>query len=263
MKLAQLLSGLIQPRAHYGEYLTLNHRRIYILPSPLGCAFVFVALLLFLVAINYQNNLVFAFACIMVSLLLVGMVHSFANMSGLTLSLKLDEEYFSQQPSWVHLTVSCDHRDANAINARLRTNGQRSKPQGLGRLNYGKVGDKQTVTIAWYPMVRGIQDIPVIRVSSSYPLGLFITWAWFRSADKVMVYPQPIKCEQPLTVSIGGTRAAIHKSAEAGEFDGLRAYQESDSPKHISWKHVAKEQGLWVKVADQTQMSPSCLDWDS
>jgi len=251
--------SLMKPRAQYSEHLTLTQRRIYILPGPVGGAFVGVTLILFLVAINYQNNLVFAIACLMVAILLVGMIHTYANMAGLRLSLSPEREYFCDSLSKVNLHVASTNRAAYSINARL-------KPmQGLGRMAHCEAMGKQTLSLEWRPLERGYVNVPAIRVSSSYPLGLFIAWAWFRPADRVLVFPAPLGSTQSRSLQQGDSserlQASMTSTHEAGEFSGLREYQTSDSPKHVSWKHVAREQGMWVKVSDTPDVSPNWLDW--
>ena len=70
------------PRDHQVQ---LKQRRIFILPSGYGVLYLVVALLLFLGGVNYENNLILALCFLMVSLFVMGILHTFRNLSALTL----------------------------------------------------------------------------------------------------------------------------------------------------------------------------------
>ena len=52
-----LLNKLLKNK-HLKNSITLEHRTIYVLPSSLGWYFIVVAILNFVMGINYQNNLI-------------------------------------------------------------------------------------------------------------------------------------------------------------------------------------------------------------
>ena len=65
--------------------LTLNQRCLFIFPSSAGLAFLVLQLLLLLVAINYQNNLIYALVFLFGTTLVVTIHLTFMNLHGLTL----------------------------------------------------------------------------------------------------------------------------------------------------------------------------------
>src|SRR5690606_7042062 len=66
--------------------VTLDHRRIFIMPTRTGATFALVLFLMLLVAINYQNSLAYGLTFLLMSLSVLGILHTYRNVSGLILS---------------------------------------------------------------------------------------------------------------------------------------------------------------------------------
>ena len=67
--------------------VTLTQSNIFIFPTRTAITFVILLLLLLLGAINYQNALIYGVAFLLGSLFLVTILHTFRNLSGITLEL--------------------------------------------------------------------------------------------------------------------------------------------------------------------------------
>ena len=65
--------------------VTLDQRKIFILPTRQGLYFALLVCAMVVAGINYQNSLIFALAFLLASLFMVGMLHTHRNLSGLTL----------------------------------------------------------------------------------------------------------------------------------------------------------------------------------
>src|SRR5690606_29439795 len=65
--------------------VTLDQRRIFIFPSLPGLFFGLLLLLILLTAINYQNNMAYAVAFLLATLFVIAILHTYANLAGLTL----------------------------------------------------------------------------------------------------------------------------------------------------------------------------------
>jgi len=63
----------------------LNQRRIFIMPTAVGLAFLVALLLMLLTAINYQNSLAYGLTFQLGSLYLVTILHTWRNLAGLVL----------------------------------------------------------------------------------------------------------------------------------------------------------------------------------
>ena len=77
------------PRA---RQVQLDQRRIFIFPTGYGFLYLLVSVLLFFGGINYENNLILGLCFLMVSLFLVAILHTFRNLSGLSLRAGAEAE---------------------------------------------------------------------------------------------------------------------------------------------------------------------------
>ena len=123
-----------------------------------------------------------------------------------------------------------------------------------------------TVQVAFAPALRGLQGAPLLKLETRYPLGTFRSWALWRPAAQVLVYPAPEVPPQPLPPGeprAGGTGNA--PSQGIGEFDGVRAYRRGDPLKLVVWKKAAKSlatgtDDLVSRDAQQAQRHELWLD---
>lgn len=60
--------------------ITLNQRKIFILPTRQGLIFALLVCAMVMAGINYQNSLVFALAFLLASLFMVAMLHTYRNL---------------------------------------------------------------------------------------------------------------------------------------------------------------------------------------
>jgi uncharacterized protein (DUF58 family) len=121
-----------------------------------------------------------------------------------------------------------------------------------------------TVQVAFAPARRGLQGAPLLKLETRYPLGTFRSWALWRPAAQVLVYPRPETPAPPLPPpephSSGPGQA---RARGLGEFDGVRAYQRGDPLKLVVWKKAAKSlaTGSNDLVSRDTQQSQRQQLW--
>ena len=86
--------------------VTLDQRRIFIFPSRTGLFFLFCLAVMLLAAINYQNNMSFALVFLLANVFLVSVLHTYANLSGLTIRGVSAQPVFPGQASEFRLRLS-------------------------------------------------------------------------------------------------------------------------------------------------------------
>jgi uncharacterized protein (DUF58 family) len=122
--------------------------------------------------------------------------------------------------------------------------------------------DTHCVSLAVPTRQRGWLECPPLMLVSHYPLG--ITRAWTRRVRlpaRCLVYPDPASADAlpPMADASGdGERGPLQTSED---FGGLRAYQTGDAPSHISWKTLARGQGLYTKDFRAPGTISLWLDW--
>lgn len=254
------------PRGRFGRWLerripparsvTLDQRRIFILPSLPGVFFGLLLLLILLTAINYQNNMAYAVAFLLATLFIIAILHTYANLAGLTLHAVAASPAFPGQQSEFTLRLE---RGRRAAHYGLRL----AWPQG-GDARVSLV-DRDSAELGLFVPVgqRGWYHPGRLLLESSYPLGLLRCWTWVDLDLRALVYPQPLaSAELPGTSSDSPEGVAVAVSG-SDDFYGFREYRRGDSLRQVHWKGLAKGQTLQSKHYAAYADRSSWLDWEA
>ncbi|AOS98595.1 hypothetical protein AUP74_03229 [Microbulbifer aggregans] len=250
-----LTARWLERRAPAARNVTLGHRKLFILPSRAGLGFLLVILLLWLLGTNYENNLVFALAFLLVSLFAVLPVHTFANLSGLTIRLLAAPPAFAGDYARARIAVGRNEH-------RLREHIEIAWPPEEGAQLDLVDAESAEVEVSLPVNRRGKVRAPRLKVQSRFPLGLFRCWSHVDLDIDFLVYPAP-KNLGPLPL---GAAAGEGKSPErrrgGDDFAGLRPYQPGHSLRHVAWKQFAGGRDLHSKEYDSGADTRLWLDWD-
>lgn len=248
---AWMLPRLKPARSH-----CLTNKRLFIMPSPAGAGFLAVVVLLWLTGTNYENNMVLGLAFFLTALFVVGIYHTFFNMSGLSLEVVRTSPCFVGEDAEVEVRLFA-RSGAAKENIRVCFDGGRSVTVDLIQ--------EHSVVIKLFTagMQRGWYPPPRLTVESHFPLGIIRCWSWLVLEAPVLVYPRPVAGgEMPLSQSSDNDGDRLEE-AGAEDFHGFKPYQAGTSPKHIAWKHYARGQGLYSKEYASYREQHVWLDWDA
>jgi uncharacterized protein (DUF58 family) len=238
---------------------SLSHRNIFILPSAFGFAFIAFDFLLFLLATNYQNNLILLLSLVLASVFITSMLHSFYNLAG----IQIKKMPNAGEP------YDTGFADAD-IGIALQLTAERAK----WALSFSFAGqacyvldtltEQQLVYVPFRSTARGKFSLGRLTISSRYPLGLFHTWTRLDFALQVVVFPKPIPVAANFTAQSStdappATDEPVNKGQGDDEFYQLTAHQLGDSVARVAWKQLAKGQGWWSKQYHSAQSSPLWL----
>ena len=223
-----------QPR----ESQTLTQRNIYIVPSRAGLAFCLTLLLLLVVSINYQLSLGFALTFLLAGSAAASMQMTHGSLRGLTLHLKPLVPAFDGEAAVLEMVVTNPGPGRLGLGFGLDL-GARPIP-----LAYAEIGaEGQTVVqLRWLAPGRGLHGLPLVRVESRYPFGLFRAWTIWRPAGLQWVYPRPETPTPPwpqAEAAQGDDKPAARTGAGT-EFEGVRAYRRGDTLRQVVWKKAAR-----------------------
>lgn len=236
--------------------VSLGNSNLFIFPSKVGFGFLLLILLCWLVATNYENNVVFAITCLLTALFLVGILHSFANMSGLSITFVRVSPVFTGETLSVDVLLSQKH-------PRYRDGLKLSFKEGDVTTVSMQGKEKVTAHISILAPKRGHYNPGRLQVESVYPLGLLRVWTKIDLDILCLVYPRPIFNAYEHLNSSGRGEGALQLDDGSEDFVGLKDYQPGDSLKRIAWKQYAREQGLYVKHYADYQDERIWLDWDA
>jgi uncharacterized protein (DUF58 family) len=232
--------------------MTLNQRRIFIVPNQRGFGLVLLLLVQLLASINYNNNLGFILTFLVASVAMLGAVYGVRNLDGLKLRVSRPEPVFVGEAARFKLRID-NAQGTPRINVRV---GLRSGPeQELNVL----AGETVEVVIGVDAAKRGWLDLPTVNLSTAFPLGLFRAWSPVNLKERALVYPRPAPDKLPFPSSPGGDGG--HQRANTDDFYGFQSYQPGDPLRRIHWKGVAKGQGVHVKEYRGEETILLYLDW--
>lgn len=236
--------------------VAIGSRSIFILPTRHGIVFGLILLALLLAAINYGNALAYLLSFLLASMAVVSLLHTQRNLLGLTVTVTGADPVFAGEAAAFHVCLANPGRERLALRVESR---------GLAGAHLDlPAGDTRCVALALPAARRGWLDCPPFILASHYPLG--ITRAWtrrIRLPARCLVYPRPA------ATSAVGRAEAVEGEGTSGarrdgdDFAGLRSYQPGDSPARISWKTLARGQGLHTKDFSAPAAESVWLDWDA
>ncbi len=235
--------------------VTLDQKRIFIFPSAAGFFFGLCLLVMLLAAINYQNNMSYALTFLLATLFIIAILHTFANLSGLTIrALRAQPAFPGQLSEFAVLIEKSKQRDHFALYLKW--------PDSTDAL-VNLVGEERTQVQLHTPVgARGWYSPGRLLLESTYPLGLLRCWTWVDLDLHALVYPQPKASAQLPGLATDKPDGAAVPIAGSDDFYGFRDYRPGDSPRQIHWKGLAKGQGMqskqYVAYADRSVW----LDWE-
>lgn len=236
--------------------IILTQRRIFILPTGAGFLFASALALMLLGAINYNLALGHALVFLLAGLGVTGMVHTFRNLAGLCITGGRAEPVFAGETAHFPLHLSND-RNVPRLGLEFQAGDDAVVTCDLQPNGYCRVD------LPLPARQRGWFRLPRVRLSTRFPLGLFVAWSYPQPNMRALVYPRPL--ESPLP-PLAPASASGDQRGDAGQedFAGLRLHQAADSPRHVAWKAVARDfehRPLLVKQFAGGSQNELWLDW--
>jgi uncharacterized protein (DUF58 family) len=239
------------------EPVVLRHRRIYILPTRRGLAYIATLIMMLLTSLNYGLSLGFAVTFLLAGLAAAALLHTFRNLAGLELRPLSAGETFS----------------GGALPFTLALAGGQAPRYGI-TIGAGKGAAAQTVDVppeAALPVTlevpttaRGRIALGRVTLSSDYPLGLWRGWAYVHFPLAGVVFPAPETEPPPLPTGPGGHDVGAIARGEDADLAGLRTYVDGDAPQRVAWKAVARGAGWYTKQFESSGVGgPAELAWSS
>jgi uncharacterized protein (DUF58 family) len=253
-----LWSRWLSRRIPAASSVLLNQRRIFIIPTRVGVAYMAALLLLLLMGINYQNSLAYALTFLLASVFVVAILHTYRNLAGLRLKSGRTPAVFLGDEATFGVVLESQGRAHEAISV-----GWPAQP--LLTLDVPAEGVNEC-QLSHATLQRGWLRPARLRVESRFPLGILVAWSWVDLDQQVLVYPRPIPGDLPLTAGAGDDpqeQGSKPKGQGVDDYQGLRSYQAGDSKRRLHWKAYSRGQGLLVKDFAAISGRDLLLDFDA
>lgn len=236
--------------------VTLDQKRVFIFPSRVGFFFLACILLMLLTSVNYENNMGFALTFLLTTLFVVAILHTFANLSGLTIQALHAQSAFPGHQAEFDVLIS---RGKQRDHFGLRLQWPLSS-EGLVNL---EGADAVQVQLHAPVGARGWYSPGRLLLESTYPLGLLRCWTSIDLDLHALVYPKPLPSADLPGLQSDQPDGAVVPVAGDDDFYGFRDYRRGDSPRQIHWKGLAKGQSLQSKQYGAYAARSVWLDWDA
>lgn len=239
------------------KQLSLTHNNLFILPNQYGVVFLLIIVAMYILATNYQSNLVLMLAYLLGALFLVTLHLSFFNLSGLSIRARLPKPVFAgEQIQLPVLLESKRHKTGLSFSHYQDLKGKQwSVYEHVGWLKPGQ----QRVALKIPVKKRGVYSLGRFKLKSVAPFGWFNVWTLPNFGVDCMVYPKPEPC--PMLMNGTGRYSeegeAKQNFSDQDDFVGLKDFVETDPLKHVAWKQLAQGRGMLTKEfasAEQDQL---------
>ena len=220
--------------------IVLRQRRVFILPTRQGLIFLVTIVLMLIGSVNYDLSLGFILAFLLGATGIQSMLHTFRNLAHLHISPGRTQSVFAGEQALFQLNLSNNTR--------------------ADRYSIGVTKDRQATDYVDVPA--GAIAVAAVRVPAlqrgwlrpgrltlltRFPVGLFRAWSYVDPDISCLVYPAPATPGTALPLPEAGTGDGGVHGPGHDEFSGLRPYRPGDSPRHIAWKAVARNDQLLTK----------------
>ena len=248
----QKLQRLARPRQPEALPVTLDRRRIYVLPTGFGLFLGALLAVMLLGALNYNNNPALLLALVLATTALASALHAHLQLAGLRLQALSAEPVAAGTPLRLRLALARgDKRPRRGVQISL------DAASACVDLHHGE----QAEADLWLPtQQRGWLPLQRIRLSTVQPLGLVRGWSWVWPSTPLLVYPAPERNAPPLPES-GDASTRTRPDPLGDELQQLRPYRHGDARRAIAWKHSARRDNLLVREHERATGSDLLLDW--
>jgi uncharacterized protein (DUF58 family) len=238
--------------------ITLDRKRIYVLPTRQGVLVGVLVLGMLLGALNYNNNPGLMLAFLLAAIVHNGVVLAHLRLSGLRITALHAEPVHAGESLALRLRLESGKRSREGVQLRAAAGEAVDLPASLHA-----TGADAEVELTIPTARRGLMDIGRLRLSTTRPLGLARAWSWWRPQQRVLVYPALERSGPPLpgAASDGARQPRTQRSGE--DTHHLRDYRNGDAPRQIAWKASARLDRLMVREYEAGVARDVALEWQA
>ncbi len=221
-----------------------------------GSIFIGATVFLGVAAANTGNNLLYIIVSSMLALMFVSGITSILNIRGIEVRLVPPQEVFSNRRAKFRIVLmkkslfpSFLIKVSSSVESALFPIVDRSFREGFLDFLFHKRGYVKSISI---------------RVSSDFPLGMFVRYIDLEVKVDLVVFPEPISVRIPYTgsnVTREGSSSKLTLVKGYEELKGVRDYL-GDPMKLIHWKLSAKKGKLMVRDMLAEEKEPIVLSLD-
>ncbi len=234
-RLVERIALRITPRSipRAGDH-RIDRKRVYILPSRAGLLFAGAMATMLLATINYSLALGYVLTFVLASVGLVSLLHTYRNLAGLVLRPGRADPVHAGEVAELSMTLRNPSRlPRYALQIDVPGNHQPV-------MHDIAPSAERMAAVALATRRRGWLAAPRLRLSTTFPLGLWRAWTYWQPASRVLVHPHPETPPAPLPdTSHADGETQAHRTGD-DDFSAIRPYRSGDSLRRLAWKAMAR-----------------------
>jgi len=236
------LAGLLaRLRRRWSRFL---RRRRRVRPTREGWVFLGASLAVALAALNTGNNLLYLVFATMLSMVALSGVLSELSVQRVIVQRTLGERVYARTEARGTWTLHNPRRLFANLAIRLREGGNRDAlllNDAAARFTLLGARETERRSAGWTFDRRGIHRLEAVRVSTTWPFGIFEKWYELPAPLDVLVHPQPRPggAARPLPAAGEGDHRPGRRRGQ-GELLGLRDHRSGEDPRLIHWRTTAR-----------------------
>jgi uncharacterized protein (DUF58 family) len=237
--------------------VTMQARRVYILPTRAGIAFGLLLVLMLLAGLNYSNSMALLLTFVLAGYAMLGIHETQRNLKGLRVVYASAADSFAGAAGRIELRFENTlHLARGPISVRIE--GRLSTPLSLPPRSVS------TQHVDYQRARRGRHRLARIELFTTAPLGLFRSWCWLHLPLEAIVYPAPLGARPlPFDEHARRTDGISALAAGAEEWSSLRPFVPGDSPRSVAWKLYARGAPLLVSHYAGATGAQHTLDYEA
>jgi uncharacterized protein (DUF58 family) len=237
----------LQKRVPSKNIIKLNINNTFVLPSSFGWSCMGIIICLFVLGTNFQNNIILLLCYFLLAMVLLAVFHSyFFFIQHEIVFLDIAPDFENRQPYLpIQINSTLDYKGGTLIFSV--DNGPSLKNVKQHNTQQFK---SQSIKMPLPKYKRGFYKCPPIKLVATYGFGLFKCWTHLSPKLHFYVYPAMQKSAMNLFRTNSDAQLAHSSDSQyviSDDLQGIREHQVTDPIHHVSWKHVAKGQGMLTK----------------
>ncbi len=239
----------------------LRANSMLLVPTRFGMAWLLLLLLLWLAAINYQNGLILLMTFVLFAFWLLALHLTNAQLSGLRLQLKAVSPGVLGANHELRLLVTSPKQ---VLQLQLDWSGQHGaqlQSQSQGLVLSLQANTEQSLSLYCQSSQRGWQSLPLLKVSTQAPWGLFYCAAYLQFESKLLAWPKPVAAE-PQALAMGEADEDIGQlgKQQGDEFDSVVAADPMAKQQRILWRRYLRT-GELLQARFEQPLAIAHLSW--
>lgn len=217
-----------------------------------GLQFLFFTMAVGIAAINTGNNLFYLLLSMMLSIILVSGIVAEYCLRGLAFHRHLPDLLFANELATATLVVKNRKSRFPSFSLSLF---DVCEGQDIDRGLVIRELPPGASTLLSYPLVaarRGQLRLDGVRVTTSFPFGLFLKKAYFPIQGAAIVCPEikPLADEALQDLLAAGQEHTAHRKGYGSDLYNLRLYQAGDDSRAIHWVTTARTSKLTIRETE-------------